>query len=184
MLTSIAFLLISLFACSASGQEPASPPPAPAVEPRAVISIHVEKRRFKSGENIELTILLEAGPEGVYIPKWWGLSGGGVPGFSAHLTTLSGNGAETCGLAGDAWPTHEPDAIVALHRDFIYLPADQLIGLKTSIPCPTKRRGKYLLSASYSPYHIDADRIAQLPETHGLVLRKGLEAKPVAISIY
>ena len=69
------------------------------------------------------------------------------------------------GLAGDAGPTHEPDSIVALHRDFIYLPADQLIGLKTSIPCPTIQRASIYLTASSSPYYIDADRIAQLPET-------------------
>jgi hypothetical protein len=182
--TSIASLLICTFACTASGQDSASSQPAPDVKPIAVASIHIDKHRFKSGERIELTVLLEAGPGGVYIPKWWGLSGGGVPGFSVHLTTSSGKGAETCGGAGDAWPTHEPDAKVALNRDFIYLPAQHVIGLKTLIVCPTDQPGIYLVNASYSPFHIDADRIAQLPETHGLVLREGVRAKPVAITIY
>jgi hypothetical protein len=71
-----------------------------------------------------------------------------------------------------------------LDRDFIYLPAQHIVGLKTSISCPTNRSGKYLINAFYSPYHIDADEVARLPETRGLVLRKGLQAKPVAISIY
>lgn len=178
------FLMICVFACTASGQDPTSSQPAPNVKPIAVASIHVDKHRFKSGERIELTILLEAGPGGVYVPKWWGQSGGGIPGFSAYLTTVSGKGAETCGSAGDAWPTHELDAKVALNRDFIYLPDQQVIGLKTLIDCPTKRPGVYLINAFYSPYHIDADRIAQLPETHGLVLREVVRAKPVPITIY
>jgi hypothetical protein len=184
MPTSIAYLLICLFACTAAGQESASPQPSPDVKPVAITSIHVDKHRFKSGEHIELTVLLEAGPGGIYIPKWWSEPGGGEPGFSVHLTTLSGNGAETCGLASDAWPKHEPDAKVALNRDFTYLAAQQFIGAKTSILCPTDRPGKYLINASYSPYHIDADRIARLPETHGLVLREAVHAKPVAITIY
>ena len=184
MRASVAFLLICVFACTASGQDPASSQPAPGVKPLAVASIHVDKHRFKSGERIEVTILLEAGPGGVYVPKWGGLLGGGVPGFSGQLTTLSGRGAETCGVAGDAWPTHEPDAKVALNRDFIYLPAQQVIGLKTLIVCPTTRSGRYVINGFYSPFNIDADRIAQLPETHGLVLRQEVQAKPVAITIY
>lgn len=184
MRAGIAFLLVCVFAYTTSAQDSAPPSSTPDLEPIAVASIHLDKHSFKSGERIEVAILLEAGRGGVYVPKWWGEMGGGIPGFSVHLTTLSGKGAETCGSAADAWSTHEPDATVALRRDFIYLPTQAFIGLKTTIDCPTKRRGKYLIDASYSPYHIDADRIAQLPETHGLVLRKVVRAKPVAISIY
>lgn len=184
MRTRVAFLLMYVFALATSGQDSVPSQTAPDLEPIAVASVHVDKHSFKSGENIQLTILLEAGPGGVYIPKWWGHLGGGVPGFSVNLTTLSGKGAETCGSAGDAWPKHEPDAAVVLNRDFIYLPAQHIIGLKTAIGCPTKRPGKYLINAFYSPYHIDADEVARLPETHGLVLRKGVQAKPVAISIH
>ncbi len=184
MRTSLAFLLIWLFAYTTLGQDSAPSQTAPDLEPVAVASVHVDKHRFKSGENIDVMILLEAGPGGVYIPKSWGFSGGGIPGFSVLLTTLSGEEAETCGSAADANPTHEPDATVVLNRDFIYLPAQHIIGLKTSILCPTKRPGRYLINAFYSPYHIDTDEVARLPETHGLVLRKGVQAKPVAISIY
>ena len=184
MRTSLAFLLIWLFACTTLGQDSVPSQTAPDLEPIAVVSIHVDKGSFKSGEQIELTILLEAGRGGVYIPKWWGQLGGGIPGFAVNLTTLSGKGAETCGSASDALPTHEPDATVVLNRDFIYLPERHIIGLKTALFCPTKRPGKYLINAFYSPYHIDADEVARLPETHGLVLRKNVQARPVAISIY
>ena len=141
MYAKIAFLLISAFAFAASGQESAPSQSTPDLEPIAVASIRVDKRSFKSGEHIRLTILLEAGPGGVYIPKGWGKSGGGIPGFSANLTTLSGKSAETCGMATDAWSPHESDATVALNRDFIYLPAESIIGLRTAILCPTRRRG-------------------------------------------
>ena len=181
---SLAFLLISLFAHTTLGQDSVSSQTSPSLEPIAVASIHVDKHRFKSGEMIELIVLLEAGRGGVYIPKSWGRLGGGIPGFSIVLTTLSGEEAETCGFAADAAPTHEPDAEVVLNRDFIYLPAQYIIGLKTAVDCPTKRPGKYLIKAFYSPTHIDADEVARLPETHGLVLRKSVQAKPVAISIY
>jgi hypothetical protein len=180
----VAFLLICGFAFTTSGQGPLPSPPAPDFEPIAVASVHVNKHSFKSGENIEVTILLEAGPGGVYIPKWWGRWGGGLSGFSVSLTTSSGNRAEICGMALDAFPQHGPDAAAVLNRDFIYLPAQQIIGLKTTVDCPTKQPGKYLINAFYSPFHIDADEVARLPETHGRVLKKGVQAKPVAISIY
>ncbi len=184
MYTRIAFLLISIFAYPTWPQDSVSSRPAPDVKATAVASIQVDKHKFKSGERIELTILLEAGPGGVYVPNRWGLSGGGIPGFSVHLTTPSGKGAETCGYAGDAWPKHEPDAKAELNRDFIFLPAQQVIGLRTLIVCPTTQPGVYLIDGFYSPYHVDADAVAQLPETRGLVLRERVEAKPVAITIY
>jgi len=180
----LAFLLSCVFAYAALGHDSVPPQTAQDFEPIAVASVHVDKHRFKSGEVIRLTILLEAGGNGVYIPKWWGGLGGGIPGFSVHLTTLFGKGAETCGSAADAWPKHESDATVVLNRDFIYLPPQHIIGLNTAVGCPTKLPGKYLINAFYSPYHIDADEVARLPETHGLVLRKGVQAKPVLISIY
>jgi len=184
MRTRVAFLLIIVFAFTASGQDQVRSQTAPNAEPIATASIHVDKHSFKSGEDIEVIILLEAGPGGVYIPKWWGQMGGGIPGFSVNLTTLSGRAAQTCGTAVDAWPTREPDAAQVLNRDFIYLQAQNIIGLRTAVDCPTKRPGKYLINAFYSPFHIDADEVAGLPETHGRVLRKGVQAKPIAISIY
>lgn len=184
MRATIAFLLISAFPYTASGQDYVPSQSAPEPGPSATASIHVNKHSFKSGEDIEVIILLEAGPGGVYIPKGWGLMGGGIPGFSVCLTTLSGRPAETCGFAGDAWPTHEPDAKLVLRRDFIYLPAQRIIGLRTAIDCPTKKPGKYLVNAAYSPFQIDADEVARLPETHGRVLRKVVQAVPVAISIH
>jgi hypothetical protein len=184
MLSRLAFLLIWLFGYTTLGQESLTTQTASDLEPIATASIHVDKHSFRSGEEIKLILLLEAGGGGVYIPKWWGRSGGGIPGFSVELTTSSSRPGETCVLAADAWPTHEPDATVVLNRDFIYLPAQHIIGLRTAVLCPTKRPGKYLIHASYSPYHIDADEVARLPETHGWVLRKSVQAEPVAISIY
>ena len=184
MHTRVGLLLIGVFVFTTAGQDSVPSQAARSLEPIAVASIHVDKHTFKSGEVIELTVLLEAGSGGVYIPKRWGEMGGGIPGFSVHLTTLTGRGAETCGFASDAFPKHEPDATVVLNRDFIYLPAQHLVGLRTAISCPTKRPGKYLINAFYSPFNIDADEVARLPETNGLVLRKGVQAKPVLISIY
>ncbi|MGA8223226.1 MAG: hypothetical protein WB780_16365 [Candidatus Acidiferrales bacterium] len=184
MCARVAFLLICAFAYTTSGQDSVPSQTASDLEPIAVATIHLDKYRFKSGEDIKLTVLLEAGRGGVYIPKWWGQMGGGIPGFAVNLTTLSSKGAETCGMAVDGLPRHDPDATSVLHRDFIYLPAQHIVGLKISVDCPTKRSGKYLINAFYSPYHIDADEVARLPETHGLVLRKVVQAKPVAISIY
>ena len=180
-----AFLLVTAFAFATTGQDSVPLQTGRDLEPIAIVTIHVEKHSFKSGEDITLTILLEAGPEGVYIPKWWGGNGGGIPGFGVRLETLSGRGqAETCAMAADALPKHDPDAAAVLNRDFIYLPAQHIIGLKTRINCPTKRRGKYLVSGFYSPFNIDADEVARLPETNGRVLRKVVQAERVPISIY
>jgi|SRR5882672_10033364 len=184
MHTRVAFLSIVFLVSSTVGQDSVPSQAAPSLDPIAVASIHLETHSFKSGEVIKLTVLLEAGPGGVYIPKSWGEMGGGIPGFSVNLTTPSGKGAETCGSATDAWGPRHSDATVVLNRDFIYLPAQHIVGLRTAVLCPTKRPGKYLINASYSPFNIDADEVAQLPETHGLVLRKDVRAKPVLISIY
>jgi hypothetical protein len=184
MHTTIALLLICVFARSTSGHDSVPSQATADLEPIAVSTIHVDKHRFKSGEAITLTILLEAGRDGVYIPKTWGEMGGGIPGFSASLTTESGKQAETCGSAVDGYQPSEPDPTVALNRDFIFLAGQHIVGLKTTIPCPTKRRGQYHINAFYSPTDINADKVAQLPETHGLVLQKSVQAKPVTISIY
>jgi hypothetical protein len=178
------FLLICGFAFATSRPDQVSSQTVPGFEPSAVASVHVDKHNFKSGEDIEVTVLLEGGPWGVYVPKWWGESGGGMSGFSVNLTTLSGTQAEACGHAADAFPEHNPDAAAVLNRDFIYLPAQHIIGLKTAIYCPTKQPGKYLINAFYSAYHIDAYDVARLPETHGRVLKIGVQAKPIEISIY
>lgn len=179
MRSMIALLLTCVFACTNLGQDS-----APDVGPVAVASIHVRKHNFRSGEDIEVTILLEAGSGGLYIPKGWGKLGGGIPGFSVMLTTLSGKPVQTCGSASDAWSNHETDAAMVLNRDFIHLPEHNIIGLKTAIVCPTRRHGKYLINASYSPFHVDSESVARLPETHGLVLQRVVEAKPITISIY
>jgi len=184
MHTVVSFLVVSLFLLSTASQDSVPSQASQDIEPIASASIHVDKHSFKSGEVIKLTVLLEAGPGGVYIPKSWGEMGGDIPGFSVNLTTLSGKGAETCGIATDSWgPKHE-DARAVLNRDFIYLPAQRIVGLRTAVRCPPKRRGKYFINADYSPFNIDADEVARLPETHGLVLRKSIRARPVLTSIY
>jgi len=185
MHTRLTFLLVAAFAFSTSGQDSAPSQSTQDLEPIAIASIHVDKDSFKSGDDITLTFLLEAGPGGIYVPKWWGEMGGGIPGFAVSLETLSGRGAaQTCGVARDAFEKHDPDAAAVLNRDFIYLPAQHIIGLRTRIDCPTKRRGKYLVRGFYSPFNMDADEVARLPETHGRVLRKIVQAQPVPISIY
>ena len=177
-------LIIFAFAFNASGNYSKPSQTLPRAEPAPIAWVHVDKYSFKSGEDIEVTILLEAGESGVYIPKWWGESGGGMPGFKAYLTTLSGNPAQTCGSAADAFKKNEPDAKLVLNRDYIFLPAGQIVGFKTFLTCTPKRPGKYLITASYSPFHFDAEKVAKLPETHGLVLLKEVEAKPVTVRIH
>lgn len=71
----IAFLLISVFASTTSGQDSVRSQTTPDLEPIAIASIHVDKHSFKSGEDIKLTILLEAGPGGVSHPEEVGTIG-------------------------------------------------------------------------------------------------------------
>ncbi len=65
MRTKVAFLLICVFAHTTLGQDSVPSQTASDLEPIAVATIHVDKHSFKSGEHIELTILLEAGRGGV-----------------------------------------------------------------------------------------------------------------------
>jgi hypothetical protein len=152
--------------------------------PLAVVTIHVAKHSFKVGENIEVTLFLEPGPNGVYVSKEWGQAGGLITGFYANLETVGGRDTQTCGFAVDGWKPPDPDATNSLERNFIFLRPGQLIAWRTILGCLTHRRGKYRIRASYNPREIDTERVAELPDTKGLVLRQPVEAKRVEVSIY
>jgi len=176
-------LLILSLASRISAQDAASS--SSEGRPLAVASIHVTKHAFKSGEDIEVTLLLEAKPPGVYIAKNWGTAGGGIPGFSLRLESRYGRyGGQTCGMAADAGPIIDPEPAKIFERNFIFLNSGQIIGWHTKIPCATHRRGKYWITATYSPGIEKIQEVAELPETRGLVLAKPTAAKPVEISIY
>ena len=182
MRIAVFILLILSLASRISAQDAAAS--SSEERPLAVASIHVAKHKFKSGEDIDVTLLLEAGPQGVYVAKNWGGAGGGIPGFFLLLESRYGRAGQTCGVAGEALPIAEPDAAKILDRNFIFLGSGQIIGWRTKILCPTHRRGKYWIRATYNPGLHSTNRVAELPETRGLVLAKPVDAKPEEISIY
>lgn len=151
--------------------------------PLAFVRILPAKHSFKVGEPIEVTVLLEAGQDGVYVAKTWGQAGGAVPGFFLWLETAAGKPAQTCGSSVDADPRPEPDDGKSLQRHFIFLNQGEIIGWKTTIECPLQQRGNYRIVARYNPNKPETHRVASLPETKGLVLQQSVEAKPVEISI-
>lgn len=147
------------------------------------MSIIPAKRSFKVGEPIEVTLLLEAGGRGVYLAKGWGGAGGGIPGFFVEIETLSGRGAQTCGFAADGLPTTDQDATTLLREHFVFVAPSQIVGWKTNVVCPPKRRGRYRVVASYSPGLPGTKDAARLPEAKGVVLTKSIHAKPFEIDL-
>ncbi len=57
----IAFLLVCVLVCGTSGRDFVPSQTSPDREPIAVASIHIDKHRFKSGEDIQLMKLANPG---------------------------------------------------------------------------------------------------------------------------
>ena len=78
--------------------------------------------------------------------------------------------------------TARPGRNLALKKVFCAVPLQAAVRVSWSITkkwhCPRSTDIKYATS------FLATARVARLPETHGLVLRKGVRAKPVLISIY
>lgn len=149
----------------------------------ATVSIVPAKRLIKLGEPIEVTVLLTAGQDGVYVQKTWGQAGRAIPGFYVELETGQGKGVELCRPIADGMPNDEPDTEIVFGRNFIFLTHGQIIGWSTTIDCPPHKPGKYLVRARYSPDLPLNERIAGLIQTRGRVILNILDAKPAEIVI-
>lgn len=149
----------------------------------ATVSILPAKTSFKVGEPVAVTVLLEAGEEGVYIEKWWAGAGGAIPGFYVWLETPDAKRVQACEPIADGMPNEEPDPRTILERNFIFLGQGQVVGWSTTITCPPHKRGRYLIQARYSPDKPLSQRVASLSEVRGRVIRSELDARPMEILI-
>ena len=149
----------------------------------ATVTIIPARNSFKLREPVAVTVLLEAGKEGVYVAKTWGPAGGAIPGFYVWMETLDGKRVQACEPIVDGIPNEEPDPRTILERNFVFLGQGQVIGWSTTIPCAPRKRGKYLIQARYSPDRPLSQRVASLSEVRGRVVQNILDAKPVGIMI-
>lgn len=150
----------------------------------AIVEIHLSKRAYAPGEEIELSLILKPVRDGIYIAKSWGETGGNIPGFRINLTTVEGRPAQSCGsgsVADYAADARTPSQL--LDSEFMYLPAGRFIGWQTSVRCPPTKQGKYRLQALYEPNNPYTLRVATLPQAQGRVLTNTIESQPIEVEI-
>jgi hypothetical protein len=146
----------------------------------ATVVIKPSKPVYRLGESITASVSLVAGDRGVYVSRHLGAATGNWPGFSIWLETLDGQSAQTCGHGGAAdfgGPLPPPSEV--LKKEFIFLKPGEERQLDMGIDCPPVKRGAYRIQAAYSPDYPQTDKVAELPETHGLVLRERIQGELV-----
>jgi hypothetical protein len=179
-LSSIAASL-ALFVLVVYGQSPNERSTGPH---RAIVEIHLSKRAYAPGEEIELSLILKPVGDGIYIAKTWGETGGNIPGFGINLTTVEGRPAQSCGSGSVAdYAANTRTSSQLLDTEFMYLPAGRFIGWETSVRCPPTEQGKYRLQALYEPNNPYTLRVATLPQSQGRVLTSKIESQPLEIQI-
>lgn len=150
----------------------------------AKVVIRMDKRTFKPDDSIPVYVDLEALGEGVYIAKEWGQARENIPGFWFVLKTEDGRPAQSCGsgaVADYAGPLPPPSQV--FKKEFFLLAAGKSIGIGHDLPCVRPVPGRYRIEAGYRPNYPQTAKIAQLPETRGLVLDHELNAVPITIEI-
>lgn len=150
----------------------------------AMVVMQPSKLIYSVGESITATVSLVAGNKGVYISRHVGIAMGNVPGFSLWLEYLDGQSAQTCGGGGFrdiAGPLPSPADV--LKNEFIFLKPSEERKSEMGISCPPNKPGAYRLRAAYSPNYPQTEKVADLPETHRLVLHNRIEADLVSIEI-
>src|SRR5271157_5525317 len=100
----LAALFLLLSSCLFKAQT--APDNAPKQPPLGTVTAHLEKTVYKSGEPIQVTLTLRAGPRGAYVSKWSKVSPNdeqnssvghpidNISGFDVSLLTLDGKNAE------------------------------------------------------------------------------------------
>jgi hypothetical protein len=118
------------------------------------------------------------------VSRHLGVAMGNWPGFSVWLETLDGHSAQRCRNGGAMdFAGLLPSPSEVLNKEFIFLKPGEERKLEMRISCPPNKAGAYRIQAAYSPDYPETDKVAELPETRGLVLHKRIQAELVGIDV-
>jgi hypothetical protein len=169
---------------------------APKRAPLATVTAHVERAVYKSGEHIQVTLTLRAGPRGAYVSKWskvspndmqnteLGRSISNVSGFDISLLTLDGENAETithAGVADRFGPTPSPSE--RFKKEFLFLKPGEEETWRGSVDDTAVKPDKYQIVGAYIPAYDQIHELVGLPEARGLLIADVVRSTPVIITI-
>jgi hypothetical protein len=186
--------LVLLSSCLIRAQT--APDNAPKQPPLATVTAHLEKTLYKSGEPIQVTLTLRAGPRGAYVSKWSKVSPndkqnssvgryvGNASGFDVSLLTLDGKNAETIGHGGVA-DRLGPDPIPSerFKEEFFFLKPGEEESWRGNIEGTPAKPGRYQIVGVYMPDFNQVHELTGLPEARGLLIADEVRSAPIVITI-
>jgi hypothetical protein len=188
-------LVVLLSSCLFKAQT--APGNAPKQPPLATVTAHLEKTVYKSGEPIQVTLTLRAGPRWAYVSKWSRISPndeqnssvgryiGNISGFDVSLLTLDGKNAETIGHGGVA-DRFDPAPVVPSERfkeEFLFLKPGEEESWRGNIEGTPVKPGRYQIVGVYMADYNQVHELAGLPEARGLLIVNVVRSAPIIITI-
>jgi hypothetical protein len=140
--------LLAVFAFGQGSSPQHIPPPK--------LTVSTDKAVYHLGEPIHIKFELKnESSEPIYIPKEWGRSGEGVPGFYEYIEQLQGaKGTMTCDPTAVSRRIYtkrkKPEELLSAY--YLLLGENQSISSQIEAAgCETQTAGKYRVRAEYSP---------------------------------
>jgi hypothetical protein len=162
----------------------------------ATITARVDKTVYLRGENIHVTLTLQAGSRGAYVSEWSKIDSpdgqdfpagrvmGNASGFDIYLLTMGGKNALSVGHAGvaDRWGPPQPPS-ERFHKEFIFLKPGELQTWHGRADATPTTSGKYQVVGVYMPSYEQVHDLVQLPEARGLLIADVVRSAPVIITV-
>ena len=153
----------------------------------ATLTMQTDRSTFRQDAPLEVTLTLEAGSNGVYLPAYFGdFMKTCEHGFSAMLLTSAGKSADlhaaSC-MRGGLHSGQGIDTAEAELANFIRLEPGEMRTWHTTLKTSTLSRGRYCLYGEYLSYAYMIDKVAQLQEVKGLMAKGRITATPLLIDL-
>ena len=153
----------------------------------ATLRMQTDRSMNRQDAPLEVTLTLKAGPNGVYLPAYFGdFMKTCEHGFSATLLTSAGKSADlhaTGCMGGGLHSGPGIDTAQAELPNFIRLEPGEMRTWHTTLKTSALSRGRYCLYGEYLSYAYMIDKVAQLQEVKGLMAKGRITATPLLIDL-
>lgn len=153
-------------------------------EQLAIVTTTPDHLKWKSGQDIGVTVTITAGDRGAYLPNHFtDWNDTCQTGFVVDISSLQGDRASTSSKGcGGSWLGPGPPARELL-KGYILLKPGETKSWHTTLTHIWRLPGTYEVKAEYYSHPERIEEVAALPEVHGLMVIGHLPATPVKIRI-
>jgi hypothetical protein len=151
----------------------------------ATLSAQVPQASYRRGTPIAATMTLRAGPDGVYLPRYFqDFNGTCEHGFAASLLTFKGTGADMqpsacmAAISRSGMATAESE----FHNYIKLMPGETRVW-QTLLPTGRISAGHYCLYAEYLSFGYMIDEVGRLPRVRSLMAKGRITATPTEITL-